>query len=221
MGEPEGKREALRLLEARLERQGEEIERQRARIEELEREVAEWRARFDAARREYEAEVKRLREALESIEEVSREKKKLEMLLEEEKLRFRRLEEDKKLSEEALRSEISRLRGEILTREGKIGELEGEVAYLKERVSGLEGEKSKLKDVLGSLEKLIEGDINYKPYFILKSIGECKIGDLSKTMGVSEGQVRLLLARMERMGIVRLDGEKVRLNEALFSGERD
>lgn len=216
MGEPEGRREAMRLLEARLEKQGEEIERQRARIEELEREVAEWRVKFDAARREYEAEIKRLEAALESVEEVSREKEKLERAFEEEKLKLRRFEEDRRISEGVLQAEISRLKGEVLAKEGMIRELEGEVARLRERISELEGEKKRLKGIVGSLEKLIEGDINYKPYFILKSIGRCRIGDLAKTMGVAEGQVRLIIARMEKMGIVRLSGEEVKLSEEFF-----
>lgn len=217
MGETEGRREALRILEAKLERQEGEIERQKRRIEELEMEVAGWKAKFDAARREYEAEVARLRRALEAVEKVSEEKKELERMLEGEKLKVRRLEEDRKLSESVLQAEISRLRDEISLKERRVKELEEEVASLEKRVSELEGEKEALRKAIASLESLIKDDINYKPYFILKSMKRCRVSDLAKSIGVLEGQVRAILARMEGKGLVRVNGGEVEISRELVT----
>ncbi|MEM4446854.1 MAG: hypothetical protein QW461_06135 [Candidatus Jordarchaeales archaeon] len=215
MGETEGKREALRILEAKLERQEEEIERQRRRIEELETEVAGWRVKFDTAKREYETEIARLKREMEAMEKVYKEKKELERMLEGERLKVKRLEEDRKLSESTLQVEISRLKDEISLRERKIKELEEEVAGLEKRVSELEEEKEALKRAIASLESLIKDDINYKPYFILKSIKRCKVSDLAKSSGVLEGQMRAILARMEGKGIVKVDGNEVEISREL------
>ncbi|MHA1631450.1 MAG: hypothetical protein ACTSXC_01355 [Candidatus Freyarchaeota archaeon] len=207
----QGQMESIRILEVRLEKQGEEIEKQKRIIEELRGEVSEWRNRYEAVKEKCEREIKELKKVIEQMDNIVKEKEELKRQIGEKDLEIKRIKEEKNLAEKSLTMEVERLRGEVKAREEENGKLKDRIALLEEKIVELREEKERTERWLLSIEKLIEDDINYRPYFILKNMKSCKIGDLAKAMGMSEGQVRVILSRLKRRQVVTIEGDEAKI----------
>ena len=156
-------------------------------------------------------EIKELKKVIEQMDNIVKEKEELKRQIGEKDLEIKRIKEEKNLAEKSLTIEVERLRGEVKAREEENGKLKDRIALLEEKIVELREEKERTERWLLSIEKLIEDDINYRPYFILKNMKSCKIGDLAKAMGMSEGQVRVILSRLERRQVVTIEGDEAKI----------
>ncbi len=98
-------------------------------------------------------------------------------------------------------------REEELLRE--LSQLKSEKAYLENRVKELESQISGSLPQLAELSKILELTLVGKAFLIIKDVKEIDLNRLAAALGTDKFQVRRELLKLVRMGIIRIEGNKV------------
>jgi len=201
----EGQRKVLENLERQvqelsetLKKKGEEIYKKDEEIKELRKQLEEERkAKEEAIKRESEL-MKQLSDRLGEIEDKNKRINELED-------RVRALEEKvKEISEwDAKKIEELRLKSETLKR------FESILAEKDMTIKSLEAELEQVKKREEKLKEILEKDPKYRLFLIIRDSGRRNVNELSKSLGLSMVQLKMMISELKAAGLIELDGEEV------------
>jgi chromosome segregation ATPase len=129
--------------------------------------------------------------------------------------------------ETGMRAEMTEIQAELNQKkidyaklEASLTEKDVEIDHLKAEL-GKAGEvddvrQQKLQDVekmqahIAKLQKMLEMEPMFKIYFIVQEVKSIRMPELAKAIGQSLGQTRMLAFRLEKDGLVNIEGETVK-----------
>jgi len=129
--------------------------------------------------------------------------------------------------ETEMRSEITRLQSELNQKKIDYAKLEAGLTEKEVQIKNLqadmekkgevdEGRQKKLEDIekmqahMTRLQKMLELEPMFKIYFIVEKVRSVGMIELAKAIGSSIGQTRLLAFRLEKEGLLHIEGETVK-----------
>ncbi|MHA1275700.1 MAG: hypothetical protein ACTSQI_00025 [Candidatus Helarchaeota archaeon] len=109
--------------------------------------------------------------------------------------------------------DYAKLETELLEKDTQIKKLQDELqsagAVDKEKEKKLE-EVEKIQEHIKKLQRMMELEPTFKIYFIIQEVKSIGIMELAKAIGQSIGQTRRLAFRLEKEGLVIIEGETIK-----------
>lgn len=211
----ESQKEAFNKLERKVLEQGEIIREQSIRINELESLAKQRENELTHLKKNYELEIQRLNELVASLQKQSDEQsskiREAEKRMKEEADNYRYKEEDLQVKIRNLERKIKDFEDNAKKSEERIKELNQQLEISAAKVSELERKLKDKEAEMSSIESMIMEDTNYKPYFIVKKFGSSTIQDIKKILGLQEGVARRIVLELEKKGLLKVIGERIRL----------
>jgi chromosome segregation ATPase len=211
----ESQKEAFSKLERKVVEQGEVIREQSIRINELENLVKQRENELTHLKKNYELEIQRLNDMAAKLQKQSDDQaskiNSVEKKMKEEADIYKYKEEDLQLKISGLEKKINDLENEAKKNEETIKGLNQQLEISAAKANDLEKKLREKEAEMASMESIIMEDVNYKPYFIVKRYGSSSIQDIKKALGLQEGVVRRVVLELEKKGLLRVNGEQVRL----------